>query len=110
MGNIVGIAIESRIALGSELVRAVSENRTVDLAVSLRKKGYSVTELPGIGDDEKPIEVLLIVEKRRNVPQLLMTISQEDPDAIWTVSDVKGHPVAPPITTSVANPRLRPKG
>lgn len=109
-GNIVGIMIESKIALGSELVRAVSENRNVDLAVSLRDKGYSVTELPGVGDDERPIEVLLIVEKRRKVPQLLTTIAEEDPDAFWTVSDIKTQPIVPPITTTVSTPRLRPKG
>lgn len=109
-GNICGMWIESKIALGSELVRAVSENRNVDLAMALRQKGYSVTELPGIGDDEQPIEVLLIVEKRRKVPELLMTISKEDPDAFWTVSDVKRQPIIPPITTTMATPRLRPKG
>jgi uncharacterized protein YebE (UPF0316 family) len=100
-GNIFGIMIESRLAIGSELVRAVSENREVNLADSLRKIGYSITELPGEGDDGVPVEVLLIVEKRRKVPELLQTINEIDPKAFWTTSDIKGHPVMPAVARAL---------
>lgn len=101
-GNIVGIWIESQLAIGSELVRAVSENLEVDLAARLRERGYSVTELPGEGDDGRRIEVLLIVEKRRQVPNLLRAIDEIDPDAFWTTSDIKSHPTLPPIPRALA--------
>lgn len=106
-GNIIGIMIESRLAIGSELVRAVSENRRVNLADSLRERGYSVTELPGEGDDGKPIEVLLLVAARRKIPQLLETISEIDPDAFWTTSDIKSHPVLPPVSRAMAKAGIK---
>lgn len=101
-GNIMGIWLESMLAIGSELVRAVSENRSVNLADELRKRGYSVTELPGEGDDGKPVEVLLIVQKRKKVPHLLADIAQIDPTAFWTTSDIRSHPVMPPIARQFA--------
>jgi uncharacterized protein YebE (UPF0316 family) len=88
-GNWVGMWLEAKLAVGSELVRAVSPNREVPLAASLREADYSVTELDGHGDDGKPVEVLLIVEKRRRLPQLLRLIDRVDPEAVYTVSDIK---------------------
>lgn len=108
-GNIVGIVIESKLAIGSELVRAVSENLEVSLADALREEGYSVTELPGKGDDDRPVEVLLVVEKRRKIPRLLATIMRIDPTAFWTVSDIKSHPILPPVSRALADAGIKLK-
>ncbi len=94
-GNIVGISLEARMAMGSELVRVVSEDRDVQLARTLRQLGHSVTELVGHGDGGKSVEVLLVVERRRRVPRLLESIQTADPKAVWTVSDVKRQPLVP---------------
>lgn len=101
-GNIIGIWIESRLAIGSELVRVISENLEVDLAARLRERGYSVTEIQGEGDDGRRVGVVLVVAKRRKVPELLLTIDQLDPDAFWTTSDIKSHPVLPLIPRALA--------
>ena len=93
-GNFVGMYIESKLAIGSELVRAVSGDLEIQLAESLRREGYSVTELAGTADLDRSVEVLLIDEKRRNVPRLLEAIMKIDPNAIWTISDVKSRPVS----------------
>lgn len=108
-GNVVGMYIESKLAIGSELVRAVSANREIELADALRERGYSVTELAGISEAARSVEVLLIDEKRRNVPRLVETIIQLDPDAIWTVSDIKSHPVAPQNLRSLVTAGLKLK-
>ncbi|MBI2425328.1 MAG: DUF2179 domain-containing protein [Candidatus Hydrogenedentes bacterium] len=92
-GNIVGIWLESHLALGSELVRTVSGNLQADLGHALRSRGYSVTALSGKGDDGRPVEVNYVVVKRREVPKLLSIVPALDPEAIWTRSDVKGPPV-----------------
>ena len=89
VGNIVGIWLESKLAMGSELVRVVSENRDILLAERLREQDYSIIEMAGQGEKCAPVEILLAVEKRRNLPKLLRLISQTDPDAVYTISDVK---------------------
>ncbi len=88
-GNIVGIWLESKLALGTELVRAISHNLDIDLAGRLRALGHSVTELAGSDENNTPVEVLLIVERRRRVPDLLRKILEIDPGAIITISDIK---------------------
>lgn len=91
-GNYIGVWLESKLALGVELVRAISENRRIDLAGCLRERGYSVIEVTGSGAHALPVEVLLVVERRREVPRLLRAIFEVDPEAKCTTSDVRSHP------------------
>jgi uncharacterized protein YebE (UPF0316 family) len=90
-GNVVGAWLETRLAVGSELVRVVSEDPAVRLADRLRAEGYQVTQLNGHGA-ATPVEVLLIVLKRRHTPALLRRVRELDPTAIWTISDVRRDP------------------
>jgi uncharacterized protein YebE (UPF0316 family) len=90
-GNIVGIWLERRLAVGHELVRAISDNPSIRLATALRDGGYSVISLPGSGAQDQSIEVLLIVERRRRVADLLDSIHTADPEAVVTLSDTR-HP------------------
>ncbi|WP_246439111.1 DUF2179 domain-containing protein [Teredinibacter franksiae] len=80
--------IENRFAIGNELVRCLSFNRDV-LAEKIRKKGFEVVSFDGDMGHEKPIELLFIVEKRRNVPSLINLIKTLDSTAVYSVSDVK---------------------
>jgi uncharacterized protein YebE (UPF0316 family) len=96
-GNVVGIWLESKLAVGMELVRAISENREIHLAERLRAARYGVIELAGT-DGLRPVEVLLITERRRKVPGLLSLIKTLDPTAVCTISDAKrytGEPESP---------------
>lgn len=90
-GNIIGIWLEAKMALGLELVRAISGDLSVQLADKLRAASYSVVRLEGIGDAGSPVEIVYIVERRRRVAQLLREIECADQDAFCTISDVKRH-------------------
>ena len=86
-GNTVGIYIESRVAIGNQMVRVISR-RGVGLAQKLWDMNYAVVQLDGktkSGD----IDVLFIAEKRRNVQRLLRKILELDSEAIFTVEDIK---------------------
>ena len=89
-GNIVGIWLESKLAVGLETVRAISTSRDIHLAQQLRAADYSVIELAG-SNGQVPVEVLLISEKRRRVPKLLSLIKAVDPAAVCTISDIRRH-------------------
>ena len=58
-------------------------------AKQLRKNDYVVTELRAVGHHEVPVEVTLIFERRRDIPELLQLIKEIDPQAFYTVMDVK---------------------
>jgi uncharacterized protein YebE (UPF0316 family) len=88
VGNYVGITIEGRFAIGSEIVRCISFNRDI-LAGKLRDVGFKVVSFDGDMGDAYPVELLFIIEKRRNVPGLIQLIKDLDGTAIYSVSDVK---------------------
>lgn len=88
VGNYVGISIENRFAIGNELIRCISFNCDV-LAGKLREEGFKVVSFDGDMGDDHPVELLLIIEKRRNVPSLIRLIKELDKAAVYSVSDVK---------------------
>jgi len=90
-GNYVGIWLESKLAMGMELVRVISSEPNVALAKRLREDQFSIVAVDGRGDDGRAIEVLFAVEQRRRLPKLIARIHQADPSAIYTISDVKVH-------------------
>lgn len=88
VGNYVGISIEARFAIGDEMVRCVSFNRDV-LADSIRHQGYKVVSFDGDMGSDVPVELLLIIEKRRRIPALIQLIKALDQTAVYSISDVK---------------------
>jgi len=86
-GSFVGMWIESRLAIGHQMVRVIAR-RDVDLANKLWELNYAVVEMDGrtkSGD----VDILFVAEKRRDVPKLLRKIHELDPQAFFTIEDVK---------------------
>jgi uncharacterized protein YebE (UPF0316 family) len=96
VGNYAGISIENRFAIGNELIRCISFNRDV-LAGKLREEGFKVVSFDGDMGKAYPVELLLVIEKRRNVPSLIQLIKYLDPTAVYSVSDVKSVYEGPDI-------------
>ena len=61
-GNYVGIWLEARLAIGSELVRAIVFEANYRLADTLRDCGYQAVQLSGSAGAGRPAEVILVVE------------------------------------------------
>jgi uncharacterized protein YebE (UPF0316 family) len=91
-GNMVGMWLESRLAIGWQLVRIVSTDPAVQLADRLRQSGYDVINLPGRGAADAPVEVLLVADQRRRIRRLVRLVRELDPEAFWTTNDVRRRP------------------
>ena len=79
--------MESKLALGHQIVRIISR-RENNLADRLWENNYPATEVEGnsrIG----LIDVVFVVERRENIPDLTKLIGKLDPDAVYTISDVR---------------------
>jgi uncharacterized protein YebE (UPF0316 family) len=83
-GTLVGLTIEDRMALGFRSVQVVNADPTVDLSSALRAEGYRVTELQGEGRSG-PVEVILVVIRRRQLNALRRLITEVSPQAFMTV-------------------------
>ncbi|MCK6369977.1 MAG: DUF5698 domain-containing protein [Gammaproteobacteria bacterium] len=100
-GNYLGVWLEAKAAMGHELLRIISFRQTGDLAHRLRCEGHQVIELDGEVEG-RPAEVLLVTAGRRQMRELLRTVRDADPEAIYTVSDIK------PVRGGGATPRRWP--
>lgn len=95
-GNYVGIWLESKLAIGSELVRAISFRGSGHLAETLRSRGFRAIELQGNAGPQQPCEIVLVVTRRRKVRELLALIHETDPDAVYSLADLKHTYEGPP--------------
>jgi len=87
-GNVVGMLIEERLAIGHTHMRIVSSRRGSAIADRLREDGYAVTEVAGRGKDGM-VTVLNCSVLRKNVDRVRKIINAVDPDAFITAEDVR---------------------
>jgi uncharacterized protein YebE (UPF0316 family) len=87
-GNVVGMFIEERMALGHIHLTIYSSTRGSAVAEALRKDGYAVTEVAGRGKDGT-VTVLHCSVLRKQVDAVETVVLEEDPAAFITTADVR---------------------
>jgi uncharacterized protein YebE (UPF0316 family) len=87
-GNVVGMRIEERLAIGHSHLRVISSQRGEAVADAVRAAGYAVTELSGRGKDGT-VSILTTSVRRRAIEPVRNEVLQADPDAFVTLSDVR---------------------
>lgn len=87
-GNVVGMLIEERLAIGHGHLRIISPHRGKAIAEAIRDAGYAATELPGRGKDGT-VSVISCSVKRRDIDNVQRGIYTIDPEAFVTVTDIR---------------------
>lgn len=87
-GNLIGMLIEQRIALGEQMVRIINTDPTVDVAPLLRSQGFLATEVRGEGATGE-VEVSFTVAPRRHTQRIIDSVLEICPRAFITVEDVR---------------------
>ena len=87
-GNVVGMMIEERLAIGHGHLRIISSRRGKAIAEAIRDAGYAVTELPGHGKDGT-VSVISCSVKRRDIDNVQHEVYTIDPEAFITVEDIR---------------------
>lgn len=85
-GNVVGLWVEEKLALGLATVRIISEHGGVEVADTLRESGFGVTEFAGQGR-RGTVEVVYTVAKRAEVQRILRMVEEWAPDSFVTVEE-----------------------
>lgn len=87
-GNLIGMLIENRLAIGHVLVNIISSNRGTFIAERLRASGYAVTEIAGRGMNGTVFELHASV-LRKDVSHVETIVLESDPQAFMTAEDVR---------------------
>jgi len=87
-GNVFGMFIEERIAIGHILVNIISPRRGSAIVEHLRENGFAVTELSGRGKDGTVTMINCSVLRKR-VDTVRQLVNEIDPEAFITAEDVK---------------------
>ena len=87
-GNVAGIWLESKIAVGYGHITIMSPRYGAALTERLRAAGYAVTVVAGRGRDGV-VDILVMSVPRRRIKRINALIEETDPDAFVTVENVR---------------------
>ena len=87
-GNVVGMLIEERLAIGHVHISVVSPKLGTALAEQMRSEGFAITEIPARGRDGT-VTLLNCSVLRRHVDRVYKIVNQVDPEAFITAEDVR---------------------
>ncbi len=87
-GNVVGMFIEERLAIGHIHLWIISPRLGVSMAQVLRDKGFGVTEIAARGKDGM-VSVLSVSVLRKEVTHVETLVHEKDPEAFMTSEDMR---------------------
>lgn len=87
-GNFLGMYIEQKLAIGNLKVQITTHKNAAGLIEELRAAGFGVTKLDGRGATG-PVEVIVTVVPRKDMPNVAAIIERFDPNAFYSVHDLQ---------------------
>lgn len=88
LGNYFGSILEEKIGLGNSRIDViVPEAEGLTLAEKLREKNFAVTVVDGKGRI-RPRKILIVMVKRKDIPEVSQFIMDESDEAFITQSDI----------------------
>lgn len=88
MGTFVGLFIEKKLAIGSAIIRIITQKDATDLIFHLRCQGFGVTSMEAEGIDGK-VNVIYLTIKRQDYEKVTGIIKEFNPRAFFTLEHVQ---------------------
>ncbi len=101
LGTLVGMFIEEHIAIGWALVRVITHKPVGDLMQQLSAAGFGATQQDALGT-RGPVRVLVILMPRKRLDVIRPIIHAFDPEAFYTIEDVRHARDIPPAYATAA--------
>ena len=87
-GNLVGMIIEEKLAMGIQMIRVFANDRGIELVSSLNKMGYGATVVEAQGSRGK-VHLIFTIVHRNKLKEVIFAINNFNPKAFYTVEDVR---------------------
>jgi uncharacterized protein YebE (UPF0316 family) len=88
LGNYLGMVIEEKLSIGYVLLRIITKKPADLLIEQFRKQGLRLTFVEGTGLNG-PVQVLFMIIRRKMFSSHLKLIRQHNPDAVYSVEDIR---------------------
>lgn len=88
VGNYVGLLLEEKLAIGTQLIRIITAKDATVLIENLRDKGFGVTAIDAEGKDGL-VHIIFLISRRQVVPQIIGMVNHCNPKAFYSIEDVR---------------------
>lgn len=87
-GNFLGMVIENKLALGTVILRVITKTDAVQLIQTLKSQNHGITTIDAQGSTG-PVKLIFMLISRHDLPDVLGTIKTYNPNAFYSVEDVR---------------------
>jgi uncharacterized protein YebE (UPF0316 family) len=87
-GNFVGMCVEEKLAMGVFMIRVITQKDGSELIRNLNEAGFGATNTRAEGADG-PVSIIFSIIKRSDLSTVLDLIRQFNPNAFYTIEDVR---------------------
>ena len=87
-GNFIGMNIEERIALGTQLIKVFSAKDVTPLQKQMNEAGFGTTVVDGDGSSGK-VKIMYTVINRKTSEQARNILMEFDPNIFYVIEDVR---------------------
>lgn len=97
LGNLFGILIEQKLAMGTVIVRIITNRDSLLLVEQLRSAQFGVTCMEGRGGTG-PVQIVMTIVKRRQLSEVVALIETHHPNAFYAIAEVQSasEGISPP--------------
>jgi uncharacterized protein YebE (UPF0316 family) len=88
LGTYVGLMIEGRLALGTLILRIITQQGGAALVTELRRRNLGVTCIDAEGS-EGAVKIIFAVIRRTDLRHVLEAVQRFNPKAFYTIEDVR---------------------
>ena len=88
MGTYVGLLIEKRLALGTQVIRIITAENNPELTRELNHAGFGITIMDGAGS-KGPVKIIFTILKRKDIDTAREIIHRVQPNAFYSIEDVR---------------------
>jgi uncharacterized protein YebE (UPF0316 family) len=87
-GIYTGMLLEHKMAMGLRILRIITRYDATNLVRILREEGYGLTVVDGEGNHGQ-VKIIFTLVKRRDLMKVLKYVKENNPNAFYTVEDVR---------------------
>lgn len=88
VGIYVGLAIEEMLAIGTQVIRIITNQNSTQIVDALNAENYGVTCVNAEGA-RGPVKMIFTIVKRKEVPHVIEVLQKYQPNAFYSIEDCK---------------------